>query len=178
MNVFVLCTGRCGSVTFVEAARHITNYSAAHESLSYHVGLERFRFPDRHIEADNRLAWLLGRLDAVFGDHAFYVHLKRDRLATAKSFEKRVSYGIMSAYHTTILMGTERNNYASTLDFCLDYVDTVNENIKFFLRDKTKTMEFRLEEAEAHWPIFWERIGAEGDLLRSQAAWRTSHNAS
>lgn len=31
MNVFVLCTGRCGATTFHRACEHIENYSAGHD---------------------------------------------------------------------------------------------------------------------------------------------------
>ena len=49
MNVFVLNTGRCGSMTFVEACRPITNFSSAHESRCAKLGAERFAYPDNHI---------------------------------------------------------------------------------------------------------------------------------
>ena len=78
MNVFVLSTGRCGSTTFIKACSHITNYSSAHESLSTRTGKQRLNYPENHIEADNRLSWLLGRLDNTYGDDAFYVHLNRN----------------------------------------------------------------------------------------------------
>ncbi|GGA66833.1 hypothetical protein GCM10011521_01190 [Arenimonas soli] len=32
MNVFVLCTGRCGSVSFARASAYLTNYTAGQES--------------------------------------------------------------------------------------------------------------------------------------------------
>ena len=32
MNVFVLCTGRSGSVTFYNVCKHIKNYTTSHES--------------------------------------------------------------------------------------------------------------------------------------------------
>ena len=86
MNVFVLNTGRCGSVTFIKACQHISNYTAAHESRSHCIAGERLAFPDNHIEADNRLSWVLGRLDAAYGDNAIYVHLRRDRTDTIRSF--------------------------------------------------------------------------------------------
>ncbi len=86
MNVFVLCTGRCGSSTFIEACHHIANYTSAHESRSSLLGAERLAYPAQHIEADNRLSWLLGRLDAAYGDSAFYVHLQRNHPDTAASF--------------------------------------------------------------------------------------------
>ena len=63
MNIFILNTGRCGSTTFIKACEHIKNYTCAHESLLTEIGAQRFNYPQDHIEADNRLSWLLGRLD-------------------------------------------------------------------------------------------------------------------
>ena len=51
MNVFVLCTGRNGSTSFVRACEYITNYSATHQSRSHLLGDERIAFPDDHIES-------------------------------------------------------------------------------------------------------------------------------
>jgi hypothetical protein len=45
MNVFVLCTGRCGSTTFARACRHMTNYGVGHESRIGKLGEERLAFP-------------------------------------------------------------------------------------------------------------------------------------
>lgn len=78
MNVFILNAGRSGSKTFARACDHITNFTSAHESRSGLLGEGHFAYPDNHIESDNRLAWLLGRLDRKYGDRAFYVHLTRD----------------------------------------------------------------------------------------------------
>ena len=46
-----------------------------------------------HIEVDNRLSWMLGRLDKVYADDlAIYVHLKRNRsLSRVSSFVRNVS---------------------------------------------------------------------------------------
>src|SRR5688572_26940299 len=104
MNVFVLCTGRCGSTTFVKACSHATNYSSAHESRANVVGPERLAYPPNHIEADNRLSWFLGRLERTYGNNAFYVHLTRSREETARSFTKRWDHGIMQAYRVGVLM--------------------------------------------------------------------------
>lgn len=178
-NVFVLCTGRSGSVTFIEACRHITNYTAAHESLSHAVGAARFGYPPNHIEADNRLSWLLGRLDAVYGDDAFYVHLTRDTMATARSFLKRYDSGIMHAYKSSILMGAAKKSAeVDPLDFCVDYCNTVNANIELFLQNKTRKMNFALERASSDFAEFWQRIGAQGDMDNAMAKWQTKHNAS
>lgn len=49
MRAFVLCTGRCGSVTFIKACAHIDNFSAGHETLASEVGTRRFAYPDDHV---------------------------------------------------------------------------------------------------------------------------------
>lgn len=178
MNIFVLNTGRCGSTTFIQACRHITNFSAAHESLATQTGPARFAYPDNHIEADNRLSWLLGRLEQHYGNDAWYVHLYRDREATARSFEKRMQLdiGILPAYRDGILMGADAS--ADTATLTQDYVDTVESNIALFLKDKRHVMAFRLEQAQSDFLTFWEWIGAEGDRERALAEWQTSYNAS
>ena len=98
MNVFVLCTGRCGSTTFARACSHIENFGVAHESRCAQLGDSRFAYPENHIEVDNRLSWLLGRLDRAYGDDAFYVHLRRPDQQVAASFLNRYRGGIIRAY--------------------------------------------------------------------------------
>lgn len=176
MNVFVLSTGRCGSTTFIEACRHITNFTAAHESRARIAGPDRLKYPDRHIEADNRLSWFLGRLDREFGDRAFYVHLRRDDRKTAASLLNRYHGGIMRAYSAGILM--RKNARHEPLTVCLDYCDTVNTNIECFLKDKSHVLTMTLETAKADFRAFWERIGAEGDLNAALAEWDVRHNPS
>lgn len=177
MNVFVLCTGRCGSVTFIEACKHIINYSSAHESRASHIGVERMNYPEHHIEADNRLSWLLGRLEKVYGEHAFYVHLKRNREATAESFIKRYDRGIMKAYRGNgIIMGLPENS--NPLDVALDYCDTVNANIDAFLKDKPLKMDFQIESATQDFKIFCKHINAKLDMERALSEFSIHHNAS
>ena len=176
MNIFILNTGRCGSTTFIKACQHISNYSAAHESRSMLIGEQRLAFPDNHIEADNRLSWILGRLDQVYGDDAFYVHLKREKISTAESFAKRTDFGIMKAYREGILMQELEND--SALDLAHDYIDTIESNIALFLKDKTHTQVFGLENAEEDFRRFWQGINAQGDLDAALAEWKTSYNAS
>lgn len=173
MNVFILCTGRCGSTTFIKACGHIRNFTSAHEAHSGLLGQAHFQYPPNHIEADNRLSWFLGRLEQAYGNEAFYVHLTRDRLETAKSFLNRT--GIMRAYSKDILLKSSPNN--DPLEVCLDYCDTVNTNIEFFLRNKSKKMAFTLENAKEDFRVFWELIGAEGDLSAALAEWDYTYNA-
>ncbi len=135
MNVFVLSTGRSGTTTFIKACSHITNYSAAHESLSRYVGAARFSYPNDHIEADNHLSWHLGRLDQNYGSNAFYVHLLREQEATACSFASRYNSGIMLAYRTGILMGG--TEHITPLMIANDYYATINANMNFFYVTKS-----------------------------------------
>lgn len=175
MNVFVLCTGRSGSTTFTRACRHLTNYTSGHETRFGRLGDDRLEYPLDHIEADNRLSWLLGRLDRAYGDSAFYVHLRRDPEETARSFDKRwgIREGILSAYDTAILLHNQPG-----LDVCRDLVDTVNSNIELFLRNKTQTMTIELREVDSQFPVFLDRIDAEGDLDAAMGEWVVQHNAS
>lgn len=176
MNVFILNTGRCGSTTFIKACQHINNYSSAHESRCSLIGNERLAYPENHIEADNRLSWLLGRLDRAYGDNAFYVHLKRENNNTAESFSRRNNFGIMQAYREGILMQEHQKD--SALELALDYIETIESNIALFLKDKPHTLEFCLENAEQDFKRFWQSINADGDIEAAMAEWNTRHNAS
>lgn len=176
MNVFILNAGRSGSVTFIQACRHISNFTCGHESRAGLLGREHFAYPPAHIEADNRLSWFLGRLDRSYGVNAVYVHLRRDNEATAMSFVRRYSGGIIRAYRKTMLMGLPRGSEA--MDVARDYCDTVNSNIELFLRDKPRKMDFSLEHARRDFPKFWQMIGAQGDLEAALAEFDNLYNAS
>ncbi len=176
MNVFILNTGRCGSTTFIKACQHMSNYSAGHEGLTNKLGDKRLFYPSNHIEADNRLSWFLGRLDEQYADTAFYVHLMRDKNKIATSFIKRKDYGIMQAYQQGILQ--DINTQLDITEVAMDYINTINKNIQYFLKDKTYKMDFNLENAPSDFKKFWQLIQAEGDLNQALAEWNIAYNAS
>ena len=174
-NIFVLSTGRCGSTTFHKACCHFTNYTSGHETRTSRLGIDRFSYPSFHIECDNRLSWLLGRLDREYGNSAFYVHLTRNIDDTASSFAKRKG-GIMRAYQGMgILMGCKETDQRKIAE---DYIDTVDENIKLFLSNKTNKMNFRLERAEQDFTRFCLAVGAQGNFQGALGEFSISHNAS
>jgi len=176
MRVFVLCTGRCGSTTFIKSCSHIWNFSSGHESLAHEIGWNRLDYPDQHIEADNRLAWRLGQLEERFGDSPLYVHLYRDRIETAKSFVNRFGpKTIMSAWTDGIVLNFGKPH--DPLEAGLDYVDAVNSNIRSFLKDKNH-IDFPMEQANEWFMHFWKRIGATGDYSKAYQEWAVRHNAS
>lgn len=179
MRVFVLCTGRSGSLSFIKACSHITNFSAGHESRARKPGDARYAYPDHHIEADNRLSWFPGMLDQRYGKDAFYVHLIRDKEATVRSYNRRwIRNGsLIKAYCEGILqIGIQHLNAQRRLQVIGDFYDQVNQNIVFFLKDKENQLTFHLENAREEFPQFWERIGAQGDLEKALAEFGVAHN--
>jgi hypothetical protein len=181
MRVFVLCTGRCGSKTFVQACRHIHNFTAGHETRAGLFGAARLEYPDGHIEADNRLSWFLGPLDRRFGGEAFYVHLRRDSEQVARSFLRRFGQSrvsIIDAFAHAIVMQEHEWPAADRLDLCRAYVETINENIALFLRDKPRKIEVQVERAAEDFARFWDAIGARGDRAAALAEWTIRHNRS
>lgn len=193
MNVFVLCTGRCGSTTFAKACTHFTNFTSGHHSRSHLLGQARIQYPDNHIEVDNRLSWFLGRLDREYGNDAYYVHLTREPEAVAHSLSKRVHWlsGIARAYRDGIIInGPERSAAQGLeapkgrkrqppppLEAMRDYVQTVTENIDLFLRDKQNVMHIQLENIKSAFPQFCDWVSAEGDLEAAGKEWNERHNA-
>lgn len=177
-HVFVLCTGRCGSTTFARACGHLTNWTAGHETRAHLIGPDRLGYAPDHVEVDNRLSWLLGRLDRAFGDRAAYVHLTRDPEEVARSYAERSRFGIIRAYRTDILLnhGT-LGPQAPILDLCRDYVDTVTANIEQFLRDKAHVMPARVETLRDDFDAFLGWIDGHGDLAAARAELSHRHNA-
>ena len=176
MNVFVLCTGRCGSVSFARACAHISNFSARHETNVSRIGEARLQYPPQHIEVDNRLSWYLGRLDQSYGTEAFYVHLQRDMEATAASFAQRYQRGIIRAYRQDGIIANLPPD-TEPMAVCRDYCQTVNSNISLFLRDKPQQLSVQLERIAEDFPRFWSSIGAEGNLEAAMKEFATAHNA-
>ena len=173
MNVFVLCTGRCGSQTFAAECRHITNFTSGHETRASICGPARLDYPQNHIEADNRLSWFLGDLDNRFGTDAFYVHLTRDPAKVAASYAQRMGQGIAKAYREGILMGAPE---AGPIAVTADLVHTVTANIQFFLKDKPRKASVRLETAKEYFEAVWRAIAAEGDLAAALAEFDVVHD--
>ncbi len=177
MNIFILSTGRCGSTTFIEACRHITNYTCAHESRTGLLGEDRLDYPENHIEADNRLSWLLGRLETAFGDDAFYVHLRREESDVARSFVRRYRRGIIKAYRGDGIL-RKLPEESDPLTVALDYCHTVNSNIEHFVKEKTRQIVVDLGNVDNDFTSFWKAISAEGELDAALKVFETRHNAS
>ncbi len=180
MNVFILCTGRSGSTTFIKACKHADNFTASHESRVKELGASRLNYPENHIEGDNRLSWMLGELDEKYSNDAFYIHLTRDRAQTARSFNQRWNFksSIIFAFAEGIKMRRYRRlSKDEKYQLCLDYYDTVNKNIQFFLKDKTQKMTIDLSDIKNGLIEFWEKAGVQGNIEEAVKELNVSHNA-
>lgn len=181
-NVFFLGTGRCGTVTVTRACEHLTNFTAGHETLSRRLGDERFDYPLHHIEADNRLSWLLGELGARFDDsQVLYVHLLRDPDDVARSHVRRwdspFRASIIRAFSHGVIKRSHEYTEREILQACEFYVRTVTTNIDEFLRSRP-SMRIDIEGARGCFPEFLDRIGAEGDIGAALDELSYNHNAS
>ncbi|GAB3648316.1 hypothetical protein [Glycomyces tarimensis] len=179
-NVFVLCTGRCGSLTFARSCGHLDNYTVGHESRAKVVGSERLDYPPKHIEVDNRLSWHLGRLAQAYdGSDVKYIHLVRDPEAVARShlarWESPYRASMIRAYGHGLVMRMHDWPEEERIEVCRDFVATVTANIEEFLRDK-ESMTVRMEEGPHLMPKVFEWIGAEGDFGAAVAEWDTKYN--
>jgi hypothetical protein len=180
-NVFVLSPGRSGSKTFVEACLHLSNYSAAHESLSSKIGGERFAYPINHIEADNRLTWFTGELAKRFTEDVLYINLIRDFQATVDSFHHRLKNSqyrasIMNAFAHGILEKPRDWREDQEHDLARFYVETVQSNIELFLKERPHHI-VHLEDGGKTFDEFLRIIDAKGDLDAARATWLKVHNA-
>jgi hypothetical protein len=202
VRVFVLTTGRTGSVTYAHAAAHATNFTAGHETRGGVLQPDRLEYPDDHIEVDNRLSWFLGSLHRRYGDDAGYVHLLRDEDAVARSYEDRwpdsrlprrkpivaarkaLGYvrgdnhaSLPVAFSQGIVM---RKHVAREERFtaCKLMVRTINDNVALFLRERPNSLVVDLEDGADGFERVWERFGLQGDLDGALAEFHVRHNPS
>lgn len=177
MNVFVLSTGRCGTVSFAKACEHITNYTVGHETRIKLAGPARLDYPDDHIEVDNRLCCFLGRLDKEYGINAYYVHLERNKKDVIASY---LAKGMTNA-------GSERRHvmsYATHLlpvdarEYLLkDFIETRTADIEMFLKDKPFHLHVSLESIQKDFDTFWTAINAVGNFGEAIKVFDVRHNA-
>ncbi|WP_128081062.1 hypothetical protein [Pseudoalteromonas sp. TB51] len=147
-----------------KACSFIKNYTSGHETRIGMTASKKLNYPDNHIEADNRLSWLLGSLDKRFErDDVLYVHLKRSPQLVAESYNRRwyLRYSIVRAFSSGILMKSSRQD---NLESCHDYVEVVNDNIECFLKSKDNKLTINIENIEKDFKTFWTTINAKGDL--------------
>jgi hypothetical protein len=98
--------------------------------------------------------------------------LQRNREDVIASFARKASrpdIGALALPH--FCLGLARIS-GKPKDMASEFVDTVTENIRCFLKDKPN----RLERISDQFPVFWGRIGAEGDLGEALEELKERHN--
>lgn len=179
MNVFVTGTGRCGTVTFSKACRHIANYASGHETMAGKVVIGRLEYPDRHIEVDPHLGWMIGSVVEKYPD-AFFVHLQRRKEEVVESWFRRGIQAhsgtapMIDVIYQTVSGRLSPNQYRAALGLLYD---AVNANIRAALRC-VRAMHLWLHEAKQTFGKFWKEIRVEGDFQAACAAFDRRFNAS
>ncbi|NDU99871.1 hypothetical protein [Pseudoroseicyclus tamaricis] len=177
-HVFVLSAGRTGTTTFARAAAALPGFTAGHESRAEAHLAERLDYPDRHIEADNRLVFFLPQLEARFGPRAHYVYLRREPAEIAASYARRwhLTVSIPRAFTQGVRM-RPRTRRGEVTAACRDYADWVDSTVSLFLASQRHAMVVDLAEAEAGFARVAEWIGAGEVPQAARDAWGERHNA-
>jgi hypothetical protein len=174
MRIFVTGTGRCGSVTFSRACRHLANYTCGHETHTNKPTVEGLRgdvanweYPDNHVEVSPQLVIGIPILRRRYPE-ARWVHLlRRDRDACAHSLCGRSDMRAFAKYWFL-------NADPDELSVAYAVYDTVRSLCEALLPD---AFTLELEQARSQWTACWEFMGARGDFQRSLREWDTRHNA-
>jgi uncharacterized protein YpiB (UPF0302 family) len=175
MRVFVLGTGRCGTVTFSKACLHITNYTSGHETKAGKIDIN---YADNHIEVDPHLYHYLPILLKKYPT-AIYVHLQREKEACVKSLSKRTSFKHWAAFafqkKTCIQADIKK-----LADIHYATVNAGIEQILFYhtLLRPENYLHLRLEKIHEKWDVFWHTIKAQGDYAKALQEFKIKYNAS
>lgn len=179
MHVFVTGTGRCGTVTFSKACKHIENFSCGHETKAGCCNQNRWNYPINHIEVDPHLSWTLGSILARYPD-AYYVHLQRNRKEVVESWFLRGiqphsgAAPLIDVIFQTKSVKQSPDHYRESLGLLYD---VVNENIASALHH-VMSRHIWLHEVQREFPRFWNDIAAEGDQTRALREFEIRYNAS
>lgn len=182
MRVFVVGTGRTGSLTLAKALEAtVTNFSVGHETQS-ELPWERREYPDKHIEVDHRLSFYLSLvLSEEWGPELAIVHLQRELEATVASWARRfrVRGGMMRAWTNGILFrpGELEPELAAR-----DYVAAVRANVDNLV-GMASTFGWAIGlnvnlARPASLRAMWDRLELEGDRSRFLELCKRRLNAS
>ncbi len=169
MRIFVVGTGRCGTVTFHHACMHIDNFISGHESFSKQLFENDFVIPDGRIEVDPHFAHFLPVLIKKYPE-AKWVHLVRERIKCVESIAKTNG---LKHYVKLVSM----NNDVSMIKAAGMFYDVVNANISKWMMD-CNHIEMHLENLTNEWDGFWNWIGAKGNFKSSVEQLSINYNNS
>jgi hypothetical protein len=160
MRVFVIGTGRCGTVTFSKACKHIKNFTSGHETTTHGKAGNNFEFPDNHIEVDPRLSYFVPILREKYPD-ALFIHLQRERKDCIHSLSKRGSLINYGTFH----LGIAEHNIKYLAEVYYDSTIKMLESYIFIDQHvfKNKFIHIWLHDIEKGFVRMCKIIGAEYD---------------
>lgn len=167
MRVFVLGTGRCGTVTFSKACQEIMNFTSSHE-LKTSFNREAFgcfEFSDNHIEIDPRLSYHYPILKQKYPE-AYFFHLKRNRKDCVSSLSKRRSLQHYSVFH----YGWFNGDYNKAAEI---YYDNTTTMLESFIND---TYTLHLENLQKDFTKFCKIINANYDYKKTEVILERKYN--
>ena len=167
MRIFVVGTGRCGTRTFSQACKRISNFTSGHETHARRL-LGNLDYPDNHIEVDHHLGWALPMLLEKYppGPDAYYVHLVRERSACVASLARRHDMDYFAAL--CCFVECSRRTPDVRRRAAEYYYDMRNASIAGALRSAQAgafSARVEIENLPSAWHGFWDMIGARGDLV-------------
>jgi len=170
-------------MTFIKACNHITNFSAEHESGRLLDSHEKYnlKYPEYHIESDNRLTWFLGSIQKLYGNNAYYIKLTRNKEKIINSYlnRKSLNQGILPAFAINIFQQKKWSVSKRGYEWAAKhYVNTVYDNIDYFIEDKDNCIEIDIDNPEEDFIKFWEIIGAEGEIDLALNEFSKKYNSS
>lgn len=178
-NVFILSPGRTATTSLAMVFKRLEGYTSGHETQSQLLGDSRVRFPENHIECDNRLCWFLERLTRFYGSSGILVIVHRDEDKIAKSYNQRwYKINIMRAYSQGILQRPLTDN---NLSVCADYVSHMYEKLNFWETQWNHVVHLDLAAPELGLSQLLGLLSRESDmedLLRALNETRSNENLS
>lgn len=170
MRVFVVGTGRCGTVSFKEACKFITNYTAGHETVSFDL-----EYLDNHVEVNPHFHARLTTVVTMYPT-AKWVHLTRLAEPCIESLAAMDEGGVMlklGAMYPSLYPAHDPPAIAAR------FYHDINARIAAtfdLLLPPSQRMLVRLENVKSDFKRFWDWIDAEGDLESALKSWDTPHN--
>lgn len=146
-------TGRCGTSSFYQAARHVIGHTAGHETAAGCV--DCLPYPDNHIEVDAQLVYRIPRLLREYPD-ARWVHLVRGREACVRSLAVE-SHEVMVAF---AFQWFQVRTHFAVGNAAEAFYDRTNDLISSLLPDAYL---MRTEELATGWKGFCSWLGVRCD---------------
>lgn len=156
MRVFVFGTGRCGTVSFCDACRNMTNFTTEHESFCA-LGW----YPDNHIEVNPQLR-ITGEIVQRNHTDALWIWLRRDFGATAASYE-RLDQGTWLHRWWEFGNTVRPGNRLQCANIAVKDMDAQCAKLYDSIPKEQREMMW-IEKVKEPFSVFWQKIGATGDL--------------